>query len=120
VTNSEYREPQERAREFGLKARHELRLENATYTAAEVKVLTEAALRLGRKEALDGVGPRPWTTWRHLKTNSTYTILGVATCSTNGEREGREMSVVYLSHERQVLHYREISEFMDGRFEEVP
>lgn len=26
-------------------------LENATYTAAEVKVLTEAALRLGRKEA---------------------------------------------------------------------
>ena len=30
---------------------HEKRLEAATYTAAEVKVLTEAALRLGRKEA---------------------------------------------------------------------
>jgi len=30
-------------------------LENATYTAAEVKVLTEAALRLGRKEACDEV-----------------------------------------------------------------
>lgn len=39
------------ARLAGLKARHEQRLENATYTAAEVKVLTEAALRLGRKEA---------------------------------------------------------------------
>lgn len=38
-------------REAGLKARHEKRLESATYTAAEVKVLTEAALRLGRKEA---------------------------------------------------------------------
>jgi len=30
---------------------HRLRLENAMYTAAEVKVLTEAALRLGRAEA---------------------------------------------------------------------
>ena len=29
--------------------------ENATYTAAEVKVLTEAALRLGRKEAGDEI-----------------------------------------------------------------
>jgi len=32
-----------------------LRPLEATYTAAEVKVLTEAALRLGRKEALDEV-----------------------------------------------------------------
>ena len=30
-------------------------LENATYTAAEVKVLTEAALRLGRKEAAEEI-----------------------------------------------------------------
>lgn len=52
------REPFREARAAGLKARHEQRLENATYTAAEVKVLTEAALRLGRKEALDEVGER--------------------------------------------------------------
>jgi len=34
---------------------HEKRLEAATYTAAEVKVLTEAALRLGRKEAAEEI-----------------------------------------------------------------
>lgn len=39
------------ARDAGLAARQAKRLEAATYTAAEVKVLTEAALRLGRKEA---------------------------------------------------------------------
>jgi hypothetical protein len=47
------------AREAGLVARHEKRLEAATYTAAEVKVLTETATRLGReigrKEALEEV-----------------------------------------------------------------
>ena len=41
------------ARVKGKAKTHEKRLESATYTAAEVKVLTEAALRLGRKEALD-------------------------------------------------------------------
>ena len=41
-----------RANRDAAKAKlHEKRLEAATYTAAEVKVLTEAALRLGRKEA---------------------------------------------------------------------
>jgi hypothetical protein len=41
-----------RANRDAAKAKlHEKRLENATYTTAEVKVLTEAALRLGRKEA---------------------------------------------------------------------
>ena len=45
------REPFREARAAGLQKRHEQRLENATYTAAEVKVLTEAALRLGRREA---------------------------------------------------------------------
>lgn len=55
MSNSEYREAQQQAREHGLKARHEQRLENATYTAAEVKVLTEAALRLGRKEAAEQI-----------------------------------------------------------------
>lgn len=36
-------------RDAGLKARHEQRLENATYTAAEVKVLTARA----RQDAFD-------------------------------------------------------------------
>ena len=48
-----FRAEQQERRDHGLKARHEKRLENATYTAAEVKVLTEAALRLGRKEAAE-------------------------------------------------------------------
>jgi hypothetical protein len=42
-------------RDAGLAKRHEQRLENATYTAAEVKVLTETAskvaLELGRRES---------------------------------------------------------------------
>jgi hypothetical protein len=57
VSNNEYREAQQQAREHGLRARQEARLENATYTAAEVKVLTEAALRLGREEVLEEVKP---------------------------------------------------------------
>lgn len=52
--NDDRAEMQER-RQHGLKARQERRLENATYTAAEVKVLTEAASKfayaLGRKKA---------------------------------------------------------------------
>lgn len=53
MSNSEYREAQQQAREHGLAKRQEQRLARATYTAAEVKVLTEAALRLGRKEAME-------------------------------------------------------------------
>lgn len=49
------REPFREARAAGLKARQERRLENATYTAAEVKVLIADACKfayaLGRKEA---------------------------------------------------------------------
>lgn len=56
------RSEMEAARLAGLAKRHEKRLENATYTAAEVKVLTETAskvaLELGRREALDEVGER--------------------------------------------------------------
>lgn len=55
MSNNEYREAQQQARTAGLAKRHEQRLENATYTAAEVKVLTEAALRLGRKEAAEEI-----------------------------------------------------------------
>jgi hypothetical protein len=59
----------------------------------------------------------PLSTWRHVATDSTYTVLGVAACSTNG-RDG-ETSVVYCSHTYQGLRYREVGEFLDGRFEPV-
>ena len=50
MSNSEYREPQQAAREAGLAKRQEQRLENATYTAAEVKVLTAKARRDAAEE----------------------------------------------------------------------
>jgi hypothetical protein len=49
-----------------------------------------------------------------------YTVLGVATCSTNGDRENVERSVIYFGHKYQQLRYREVSEFLDGRFKPVP
>lgn len=58
--------------------------------------------------------PLPFSTWRHVKTGSTYTVLGVALCSTNDRPP--EESVVYVSHTYQAMRYRELSEFMDGRF----
>ncbi len=54
--------------------------------------------------------------WRHVKTDSLYHVIGVAHCSTNGDRENTEMSVVYFSLDYQTLRYREVSEFLDGRF----
>ncbi len=57
--------------------------------------------------------------WRHVKTDGLYVMLGVARCSTNGEREGKEESVVYYSLTHQHLYYREIGEFLDGRFQPV-
>jgi hypothetical protein len=56
--------------------------------------------------------------WRHPKTDSLYFVLGVGTCSTNGPREGVERSVIYWSFRRRRWRYRELSEFLDGRFEE--
>jgi hypothetical protein len=53
--------------------------------------------------------------WMHVKTGSLYHVLGIARCSTNGEREG-EMSVVYFSIDRQHLCHRRYDEFLDGRF----
>lgn len=44
-----FRAEQQERRQFGKAKQHEKRLENATYTAAEVKVLTETATRLGRE-----------------------------------------------------------------------
>lgn len=59
--------------------------------------------------------PEVLSVWRHLKTNSLYTVLGVSICSTNGNED--ERAVIYLSHSRKMLHHRVLSEFMDGRFE---
>lgn len=63
--------------------------------------------------------PLPWSTWHHLKTGGLYTVLCVATCSTNGHGDKTERSVVYLSHTKHRIWYRELSQFMDGRFERV-
>jgi hypothetical protein len=57
--------------------------------------------------------------WRHVATGGLYHVLGVARCSTNGEREGEE-SVVYFSLDYQALRYRLASEFLDGRFAPEP
>lgn len=59
---------------------------------------------------------KPYSTWHHLKTDSWYTVLGVARCSTNGLEEGR-LAVIYISHTRSQLLYRAATEFLDGRFE---
>jgi len=57
----------------------------------------------------------PLSEWRHTK-GGTYIVIGLARCSTNGERAGVEESVVYWSKEYQALRYREVTEFLDGRF----
>ncbi len=58
----------------------------------------------------------PLSQWLHHKTGGKYIVVGIAECSTNGPREHAERSVVYWSCERQALRYREVSEFLDGRF----
>jgi hypothetical protein len=58
----------------------------------------------------------PLSTWRHVKTGSTYTVLGVSTSSTNGPGEGVDKVVIYVSHTHQQLRHRDIAEFLDGRF----
>ena len=58
----------------------------------------------------------PLSEWRHVKTDSTYIVLGVALCSTNGPEEHKVESVVYWSNTHQHLCYRLLSEFLDGRF----
>jgi hypothetical protein len=62
---------------------------------------------------------RLFPVWRHVKTNSLYHVMGIARCSTNGERENKEDSVIYFSMDYQSLRYREVSEFLDGRFEPI-
>jgi hypothetical protein len=58
--------------------------------------------------------------WRHVATDSLYHVLGVARCSTNGDRDGKEWSVVYFSLSYQSWRYREVGEFLDGRFVPEP
>lgn len=61
----------------------------------------------------------PLSIWSHLGTNGTYTVLGVSICSTNGERDGKEMVVVYQSHKTGQIFHRDINEFTDGRFRRI-
>jgi len=62
--------------------------------------------------------PSPYSVWKHRK-GGLYVVIGVATCSTNGDRDGVEKSVVYHSVHYDKLRYRELSEFLDGRFTQV-
>jgi hypothetical protein len=58
----------------------------------------------------------PFSTWYHRGSNSFYTVIGIALCSTNGPDEHKAEAVVYVSHTHQGLRYREIKEFLSGRF----
>lgn len=58
----------------------------------------------------------PFSTWYHHGTKSTYTVIGVALCSTNGPDEHKREDVIYVSHSFQGLRSRKIGEFLDGRF----
>lgn len=59
----------------------------------------------------------PYSVWRHVASDSLYVFIGVGMCSTNGERDHVEESVIYVSITHQHLCYREIGQFLDGRFE---
>jgi hypothetical protein len=37
----------------------------------------------------------PFSEWYHPKTGSRYIVFGIGICSTNGERENAERSVIY-------------------------
>lgn len=56
----------------------------------------------------------PLSVWFHLKTKSLYVVLGVADCSNAEEDEGQ--AVVYYNTVRRRLRYRDVNEFLDGRF----
>jgi hypothetical protein len=63
---------------------------------------------------------KPLSLWRHVETGSLYVVVGLALCSTNGPRDRVERSVVYHSLTYEGLRYREMDEFLDGRFVPVP
>lgn len=86
-----------------------------------MEIRGSVAVDMLREQASAGArpgDPAPLTLWRHPKTKGWYFVVGVATCSTNGDREGIERSVVYWSFKYRGLRYREVGEFMDGRFVE--
>ncbi len=56
---------------------------------------------------------QPLTPWLHVKTGHLYVVLGVGVCGTNDDRNG-ERAVVY--HRDGSLYYRDVAEFLDGRF----
>ncbi len=60
----------------------------------------------------------PWTGWHHPKTGNFYTVVGIAINSTNGEING-QLGVVYSCQRTGELYYRELNEFLDGRFIKV-
>jgi hypothetical protein len=81
------------------------------------------ARRPGGRTMSDDLGPEPipMRTYRHVKTASLYLVLGTATCSTNGPGENRDRSVIYVpitpgKGTVGTLRYRDLAEFMDGRF----
>jgi hypothetical protein len=69
----------------------------------------------------DAPRPEPMRTYCHVKTSSLYLVLGTATCSTNGPGENVAQSVIYVpltpgKGTVGTLRYRDLAEFMDGRF----
>lgn len=61
----------------------------------------------------------PYSIWHHVKTNSLYVVLGVATQSTNGPGEHKNKAVVYWSLSHGQICYCDLDEFTDGRFQPV-
>lgn len=62
----------------------------------------------------------PWSRWRHSKSKSTYTVLGVAVEMTNNSFEYNQGKVVYVSDTYQGMRVRLVEEFLDGRFVPIP
>jgi hypothetical protein len=63
---------------------------------------------------------KPMSIWVNVGLSTFYIVLGVATLqSTNGPGEHQTRSVVYWSLAQPGLRYREVSEFLDGRFRPV-
>lgn len=60
---------------------------------------------------------KPLSEWHHIATNSYHLVIGIGRCSTNGPNVNKERCVIYWSETLRELRYREINEFLDGRFE---
>lgn len=53
--------------------------------------------------------------WKHLKRGTTYEIIGISECATNGDNEGQQV-VVYRGLHNGELWHRNVHQFLDGRF----